>query len=130
MKKFVRIQSTRNVNLFESLSAINMTNENSRVQEPFRVAQAWSKTCILVKQGTGYYPAVMKDWATVKTLVKNGELTIGEETDVVPDEYKAEAEAIFNKYNSAKNEYTQRATTARARSVAKAEVAVGDIVTE
>ena len=91
MKKFVRIQSDREIEVYEGLQYIDMTNPDAHVADRLRVSSAWVQTRVHVKQGTGYYPACVQNWAVVKNLRDKGIFTIGEELDEVDDEYANEA---------------------------------------
>ena len=91
MKKFVRIQSDREIEVYEGLQYIDMTNPDAHVADRLRVSSAWVQTRVHVKKGTGYYPACIQSWAVVKNLCEKGIFTIGEESDECDDEYANEA---------------------------------------
>ena len=129
MSKFIRIQSNTNINVMDKLYTIDMTNTDARVSEQLRVSPAWTKTCVLIKNGVGYYPAIMKNWSTVKSLVDRGVATVTD-VDEVPEQYRAEAEEIAERLDSAKKVYKQRADSARVRSATKKEPEVGAIIEE
>ena len=97
MAKFVRIQSTRPIVVTGGLQAIDMTDKASLNPDKLNVKPSWTSFRVPLKQGTGYYPARIKDWASVKVLSSQEVLTIGNVTDVLPENYedKAAAEKMY-----------------------------------
>ena len=97
MAKFVRIQSTRPIVVTGGLQAINMTDEHSLNPDKLNVKPSWTSFRIQLKQGTGYYPARIKDWSSVKVLSSKEVLTVGATTDTLPENYedKAAAEKMY-----------------------------------
>lgn len=111
MKKFIRIQSTRNIEVTEGLTCIDMTNLDARVGDRLRVASAWVKSRILIRKGVGLYPAIVQEWNTVKSLVKDGTLTLGFETDECDD---PAAQEMYNRVERAHKDYEMRTAQAEA----------------
>ena len=114
MAKFIRIQSTRNIDVTEGLQSIDMTNRDAHVPDRFRVASAWGQTRVSIKVGAGYYPAMIKDWGSVKALVADGTFTLGEETDDVDDPAAIET---YERVVKEKQKYIDRAAAAKADAI-------------
>ena len=114
MSKFIRIQSTKNIEVTEGLQSIDMTNRDAHVPDRFRVASAWVQTRVLIREGAGYYPAIIKDWGSVKALQKDGVLTLGEETDECDDPV---ANETYERVMREKEKYLQRAAAAKADAI-------------
>lgn len=106
MAKFVRIQSTRPITVTGGLQAINMTDERSLNPDKLNVKPSWTAFRVQLKAGTGYYPARIKDWPSVKVLSSKEVLTIGQTVDTLPENYehKKEAEQL---YETIEREYTK-----------------------
>ena len=111
MKKFIRIQSTKNIEVTEGLTCIDMTNLDARVADRLRVASAWVKSRILIRQGVGFYPAIIQEWNTVKELVNDGTLTLGFETDECDEPAAYE---MYNRVERAHRDYEMRVAQAEA----------------
>lgn len=103
MKKFVRVESQINVVVSAGLQSINMSNKDAHVADRLNVKSAWVGTRIMINKGTGYYPAEIKDWASVKSLAANKKLTVGEEVDEVPNDPE-ETEKVDKERNKLNNE--------------------------
>lgn len=115
MKKFIRLQSTRNITVTPGLLNIEMTNPNAHVADRLRVASVWTQFCVKIHTGVGYYPAQIKDWGSVKALVEDGVFTLGEETDDCQgDPGAAEAEEMYNKLKEAERRAKSTARKAKA----------------
>ena len=108
MKKFIRIQSSKNIMVTAGLQSIDMTNRDAHVADRFNVAQMWTGTRVLVKKDVAYYPAVISTWPAVKKLADLGVLSFGEPTDVCPAEYLEYAEEIEKKLANAEANYKRR----------------------
>lgn len=133
--KFIRIQSNTNINVMDKITAIDMSNTDARVAEQLRVTPAWTKSCVLIREGVGYYPAQMKTWGTVKQLVKKNILTISpelsdEEVSTIDPAMIHEAEEIAKRLDLAKKEYKRRADSAKMKSATAKAPEVGAIVEE
>ena len=133
MKKFVRIQSEMNIEVTEGLQSIDMTNRDAHVADRLRVASAWVQSRVMIRKGSGVYPACIQNWDSVKALAANGKLTVGAETD----DGDAEAEEILKRVENAHRDYQMRSEAARTDSIvgtkriSKAKAAtteVGDII--
>lgn len=111
MKKFVRIQSEKNIEVTEGLTCVDMTNIDARVADRLRVASAWVQSRILIRKGTGYYPAIIQTWGSVKSLVEDKVLTIGLESDECDD---PAAEEMYSRVERAHRDYEARVAQAEA----------------
>lgn len=83
MKKFVQIQSIKNIEVTAGLQCIDATDTRKALPNNLNVKPAWSKLRVLIREGIGYYPARIQNWNTVKCLVKDKIITIGSETDEI-----------------------------------------------
>ena len=108
MKRFIRIQSSKNIMVTAGLQSIDMTNRDAHVADRFSVAQMWTGTRVLVKKDVAYYPAVISTWPVVKKLAELGTLSFGETTDSCPAEYLEYAEEIEKKLANAEANYKRR----------------------
>ena len=86
MKDYVYIQSTTSIVVSAGLQAEDVTNPDAHVGDRLRVNPYWPKMTILIKQGRHVYPSFIKNWESVKDLVKDNILTIGEEVDDIQDD--------------------------------------------
>ena len=120
MKKFVRIQSNTAIVVTGGLQNINATNEASNSPERLNIRQMWSNIKVPLVQGIGYYPAVVKEWNTVKALSAKGVLTVGEETDEVAPEYAERANELYTKVMNALGAYDSAKKAEEARKKATA----------
>lgn len=81
---FVRIQSTKTINVTMGLQNQDVTNADAHVPDRLKVSPLWPKLIVQIKEGVYWYPSEITKWETVKALVKDKILTIGEfanETD-------------------------------------------------
>ena len=101
MKDYVYIQSTTSIVVSAGLQAEDVTNPDAHVGDRLRVNPYWPKMTILIKQGRHVYPSFIKNWESVKDLVKDNILTIGEEVDdIQDDEMKKAAKDVKNEIES------------------------------
>lgn len=107
MGKFVRIQSTRSIVVTGGLQTIDATNLASQNADRLNVRPMWNNIKVRIQAGTGYYPAYITKWNTVKVLSAKEVLTIGEETDSVPEKYAETAEKIYNDLTKACKAYNR-----------------------
>ncbi len=97
MKNYVKISSTINVSVTSGLQYQNFTNEKSDIPNRLKVSPLWPKMTIDIKQGVHFYPAEIAEWNTVKSLVKDKVLTIGEFVDVCEEQYAIDMkQKLFN----------------------------------
>lgn len=125
MAKFVRIQSTRPIVVTGGLQAINMTDERSLNPDKLNVKPSWTSFRVQLKQGTGYYPARIKDWASVKVLSSQEILTVGNTTDTLPENYedKAVAEKMYKDLEYEYSRYEKQVKTQDVKKKAEKKVA-------
>lgn len=84
-KEFVYIQSTTTIVVAPGLQNEDVTNPDAHVPDRLRINPVWPKMRIMIKEGRHIYPKMIKDWPSVKALIKDNVLTIGEEVDDVDD---------------------------------------------
>lgn len=108
MKKYVKIQSSKNIQVTGGLSFLDMTDPKQAVPNKLKIQPLWSKEKLKITVGSAWYPSYITEWATVKALNKDGVITIGEFTDTLPDnvpnEEKNEVIAHEQKLKEAKME--------------------------
>lgn len=80
-KKFIRIESKMNITVTTELKHMDVSEPDAHVPDRLRIAPQWQNTTVDIKQGTGYYPAYIKNWNSVQVLSKANVLTLGEEVD-------------------------------------------------
>lgn len=89
MKKYVRIQSTKNVYAVGGLQTLDMSSEVPG-HERLNSKPMWTNLTILIKQGAHFYPGIVAEWESVKTLQNKEILTIGQFSDTCPNEAELE----------------------------------------
>lgn len=87
-KQFVRIQSEETINVTMGLAFNDVTNPDAHIPDRLKVQPSWASTTVLIRKGTGFYPAYVAEWDTVKRLANDKVLTIGEFTDYASEEEK------------------------------------------
>ena len=103
MKDYVYIQSTIDIVVTAGLQNEDVTNPDAHIPDRLKVNPIWPKLRILIEAGRHIYPSCIAKWETVKSLVKDGILTIGEEVDSVDDPKVIEkAEDLKEELNIAK----------------------------
>jgi len=103
MKKYVLITSTITIEVTRDLGSVNLTNPTAPMADKLNVKPGWVPFRYLIKAGTYYYPAQIKNWKTVKSLERDRLLTIGAETDDCGNTSKEEVERIDEAINKMKN---------------------------
>lgn len=96
MKKFVKINSTVNIEVYPDLGVIDATNPNAPMADRLNVKPNWVYP-VLIMTGIHYYPAEVKDWKAIKSLEKKKILSVSENTDEVPEDEKARCEELMKK---------------------------------
>jgi hypothetical protein len=86
MKKYVKIQSSINVQVTGGLDGIDVTDKNSNVSNKLKVQPLWTKERVVIKAGVGWYPAKVTNWASTKSLEKHKIITIGEYAESLPND--------------------------------------------
>ena len=106
MKRFVRIQSNKTIVVSPGLQSVNVTNKDAHVENRLKVNAMWQNASVKIMNGSGYYPACIKNWNSVKKLQELDILTVGAETDTIEDEaMRTVAEAIEKKLIAADAKY-------------------------
>lgn len=85
MKAYVKISSTLNINVTCGLQHKDVTNPDAHVADRLKINALWPKMTIPILAGVHWYPAEITEWNTVKRLVKDKVLTIGEFSDEVEE---------------------------------------------
>lgn len=91
MKPYVRIQSSKTINVTCSLDYQDVTNKDAHVPDRLKINPLWPKATVLIKTGAGIYPSEIVEWPTVKALQKDKVLTIGEFVDGLNEEDNAQS---------------------------------------
>lgn len=113
-KPYVRIQSSKTINVTAGLQLQDVTNKDAHVPDRLKVNPLWPKATVLIREGAGIYPSEIATWPTVQALAKDKILTIGEYLDSASeseqavkatlksglDEIKASQEAAKNEVKS------------------------------
>lgn len=114
MGKFIRVQSDINIDVTPGLMYIDMTNEDAHIPDRFRVASAWIQSRISIRQGAHYYPAKIKNWGSVISLVDHGQITLGTECDEIPDAEEAKlAGDMLARLEREEAKYAERSAAAK-----------------
>ena len=92
MKDYVYIQSNTSIVVTAGLQNDNVTNPDAHIPDRLKVNPVWPKLRVMIKSGRHIYPSLIIEWNTVKSLVKDGIITIGEEVDN-PNDVKIEEKA-------------------------------------
>lgn len=112
MAKLVQIQSSATIRVTTGLQNKDVTNPDAHVPDRLKVNPLWPKHMVLIKQGVGFYPVEIKEWASVKKLAEDNVITIGQEIDRAPDEKEAKDIATAQ---AANDEFELNAATGRKR---------------
>ena len=88
-KDYIYIQSNISIVVTAGLQNENVTNPDAHVPDRLKVNPVWPKLRMMIKAGRHIYPKLIIEWNSVKALVKDGVLTIGEEVDS-PNDTKVE----------------------------------------
>ena len=94
MKDYVYIQSNTSIVVTAGLQNENVTNPDAHVPDRLKVNPTWQKLKIMIKAGRHIYPSLITEWHSVKALVKDGVLTIGEEVDSTDESLKTTKEDL------------------------------------
>lgn len=119
MKDYIYIQSNTSIVVTAGLQNEDVTNPDAHIPDRLKVNPIWPKLRIMIKAGRHIYPKLITEWATVKALVKDSILTIGEETDN-PNDVKMEEKAKDLKDELAKvNKKTKKVTDIKLDDIAE-----------
>lgn len=86
MKRFVKISCNKTITVTPGLNNIDVTNVDAHVPDRLKVSATWPKCCLKVKKGVDWYPAVITEWNTVKSLINENVMTVIEFRDDIDDE--------------------------------------------
>lgn len=89
MKRFVKITATRafRVMVDSQDQSIDASDVNAiNIQNRLKSMNTWVDTLVTIKKGTGWYPGVIAEWKSVKTLEANGLISIGAKSDDCDDQ--------------------------------------------
>lgn len=86
MKEYVYIQSKKSIVVTAGLQNENVTNPDAHIPDRLKINPVWPKLRIMIKAGRHIYPSLITQWNSVKALVKDSIITIGEEVDNPNDE--------------------------------------------
>lgn len=85
-KPYVRIQSTKTINVTCGLQNMDVTNKDAHIPDRLKVSALWPKCAVKIEVGAHYYPSEIVEWPTVKALERDKIITIGELVDTIADE--------------------------------------------
>ena len=94
MSEFVRIQSTKTIQVTCGLDFQDFTNYESDIANRLKVSPSWPKAMVLIREGVGNYPKQIVEWPTVQALIKDNIITIGEDVEETNEEKIHEAEEL------------------------------------
>lgn len=118
MKDYVYIQSNTSIVVTAGLQNDNVTNPDAHIPDRLKVNPIWPKLRIMIKAGRHIYPSLIVEWNTVKSLVNDGIITIGEEVDN-PNDVKMEEKAADLKTELAKTKKTKKVTDIKLDDIAE-----------
>lgn len=90
IKKYVKIQSNIDINVTAGLYNLDVTNPDAHIPDRLKVKPVWPKITCMIYKGVHWYPSEIASWNTVKALVKDRVITIGEYSDSCDDEKTVE----------------------------------------
>ena len=111
MSKLVRIQSNITITVTGGLNYKDTTNPDAHVPDRLKVSPEWPKCTVQIKQGVGDYPAEITQWNTVKALVDDNIITIGEIKEAQTEEELKQTEDFNRKQESIKANETKTKRT-------------------
>lgn len=89
-KAYVRIGSNVTIQVTCGLQNKDVTNPDAHVADRLKVSPRWPRCSVIISKGSYLYPSEIVEWPTVKALAKDQIITIGEFTDDIGDDKKAE----------------------------------------
>lgn len=98
-KPYVRIQSTRTIQVTCGLQNKDVTNKDAHIPDRLKVSPLWPRCAIKIEAGAHYYPSEIVEWPTVKALEKDNIITIGEFVDSADEKTTATKEKLTNELN-------------------------------
>lgn len=102
--KFIKIFANRTITVTPNLQYLDLTDySGNRGKDALQVRPLWHKTAVKVLKGNGYYPNEIKDWESVKAMVKANIFVLGEETNTADDD----GNTRLDNFETAKKEVEQ-----------------------
>ena len=117
MSDLIRIQSTMNITVTAGLQHQDVSSPDAHVADRLKVIPEWFKGMCKIHEGVGNYPAFIAEWPTVKSLVKNGILTISGDAMKVTEEEKEEAAKVEAGVNEMSGRRNRRKSDVEAEEV-------------
>lgn len=94
-KPYVRIQSQTTINVTCGLQFKDVSNPDAHIPDRLKVSSEWPSCTFKIKEGAHIYPSEIVEWKTVKSLERDGIITIGEYLDSA-DEKVVQAKEKLN----------------------------------
>ena len=88
MSKLVRIQSTKTISVTPGLYYKDVTNPDAHVPDRLKISAEWPKASLMIYEGVREYPAEIVNWPTVKSLIADKILTVGEVSEAMGESQK------------------------------------------
>lgn len=108
MSKYVKITSQITIFVTGGLDSIDATNLEAHIPDRLNIKPAWTKSRILIKAGTGIYPAEIAEWNTVKALVKERRMSISYDVEDATEEEKQIADEAQSNIDEQKEQAGKR----------------------
>lgn len=117
MSNYIKITSTVTITVTAGLDYIDATNLDKHIENRLNIKPDWVAEKVMIKKGTGIYPAEIASWNTVKALVKDRILTISEDASDATQEEIAKAEEEAKVLEEAKTEKRSRRKASEPKEV-------------
>lgn len=92
-KKFVKIQSNINIEVTAGLQHQDHSMPDANIPDRLKIAPMWNMATCFIQVGAHFYPAVIAEWPTVKSLQEHGQLSISGFFDNADGEPEVEKKA-------------------------------------
>lgn len=123
MSNYIKITSTITITVTGGLDYIDATNLDKHIENRLNIKPDWIGEKVMIKKGTGIYPAEIASWNTVKALVKDRILTISEDASDATKEEIAVAEEEAKVLEEVKQEKKSRRGTKEVKEIKLEEIA-------
>lgn len=117
MKKFVKINSLIDIEVYPDLDAIDTTNPAAPMADRLSAKPNWVYP-VLIKKGIHFYPSEIREWKSVKSLGKLNKLSVAEDVDDISEDDRKECEKILktiSRLKSRKNSQREESKAAKAK---------------
>lgn len=121
MKKYVFIQAEKAINVTSGLDLENVTNPSLPVKDNMKIKPLWPTTTVMLLEGKHIYPSIVAEFKTVKSLEKQGFLTIGKDTDELPEEDRQRVIEIERRLRKLTEKKEAKKTTKTVKKVEETE---------